>query len=113
MEINGALIAKLRHGDYTYLDLLPGKHYFTVSVFPTTGTFRSGLTLAEKQVRFLLVRPNTRLEQRPALFRDSRRFDLDGGLFNVHDVSPPNGEVYCRSMRYQQPLAEIPQLNRS
>ena len=62
LEINGALVAKLRNRDYTFVDLLPGEHYFTVSAFPTTGTFRSGLTLAEKQVRFLLVRPNTRVE---------------------------------------------------
>ena len=112
MEINGALVAKLRNRDYTFVDLLPGEHYFTVSAFPTTGTFRSGLTLAEKQVRFLLVRPNTRVEERRTLFRDSRRFDLDGGLFDVQEVGVANGEDYRRSMRYRKPIATVPPLKR-
>lgn len=112
LEINGAMVAKLRNRDYTYVDLVPGEHYFTVSVFPTTGTFRSGLTLIENQVRFLLVRPNTRQDDRRQLFRDSRRFDLDGGQFDVQEVSAASGEDYRRSMRYQRPLAEVPPLKR-
>ncbi len=112
LKINGALVAKLRNRDYTFVDLLPGEHYFTVSAFPTTGTFRSGLTLAEKQVRFLLVRPNTRVEERRTLFRDTRRFDLDGGLFDVQEVGVTNGEDYRRSMRYRKPIATVPPLKR-
>ena len=61
LEINGALVAKLRNRDYTFVDLLPGEHYFLVSAFPATSTFRSDRTLAEKQIRFLLMRPNTRV----------------------------------------------------
>ena len=83
-----------------------------VSAFPHTGAFRSGLVLKPQQVRFLLVRPDTRQDDRRRLFRDSRRFDLDGGLFDVQEVGAKSGEEYRAVMRYKTPLAPVPALPR-
>jgi len=58
------------------------------------------------------MRPNTRVEERRTLFQDLRRFDLDGGLFDVQEVSVANGEDYRRSMRYPKPIAAASPLKR-
>lgn len=108
LQINGAVVAKLKNRDYTYVDLPAGEHYFVVTVFPHTGAFRSGLTLKENDVRFLIVRPDTRQDNRRPLFRDSRRFDLDGGQFNVQEIGPDSGEEYRRAMRYRALIAKPP-----
>lgn len=112
LEINGKTVAKLGNRDYTYFDLPEGEHYFVVSVFPHTGAFRSGLTLKARQTRFLLVRPDTRQDNRRPLFRDSRRFDLDGGQFDVQEIGAESGEEYRRAMKYKPPLARVPALQR-
>jgi hypothetical protein len=112
LEINGASVAKLRNREYTYFDIPAGEHYFVVSVFPHTGAFRSGLTLKEKQIRFLLVRPDTRQDNRRPLFRDSRKFDLDGGQFDVQEIGPTEGETYRRAMHWREPLAPVPELQK-
>lgn len=111
LEINGADVAKLRNRDYTYFDLPAGEHFVVVSAFPHTGAFRTGLSLKARQVRFLLVRPNTRQDDRRRLFRDSRRFDVDGGLFDVQEVGAKDGEEYRAAMRYEMPLAPVPALS--
>ncbi|MBG05445.1 MAG: hypothetical protein CMM59_15375 [Rhodospirillaceae bacterium] len=108
LEINGTTVAKLRNRDYTFVDLPEGEHHFVVSVFPHTGAFRSGLQLKTGQMRFLLVRPDTRQDDRRPLFRESRRFDIDGGQFEVHEVGPESGEDYRRAMQYRPPLAVTP-----
>ena len=112
LEINGASVAKLRNREYTFFDMLAGEHYFVVSVSPHTGAFRSGLTLMEKQIRFLLVRPDTRQDNRRSLFRNSRKFDLDGGQFDVQEIGQTKGETYRRAMHWREPLASVPKLQR-
>ena len=112
LEINGASVAKLRSKEYTYFDIPAGEHYFVVSVFPHAGAFRSGLTLKEKQIRFLLVRPDTRQGNRRPLFRDSRKFDLDGGQFDVQEIGQTEGETYRRAMHWREPLASVPKLQK-
>ena len=89
-----------------------GEHYFVVSVFPHTGAFRSDLTLKEKQIRFLLVRPDTRQDNRRSLFRDFRKFELDGGRFDVQEIGQTEGETYRRAMHWREPLASVPKLQR-
>jgi hypothetical protein len=89
-----------------------GEHYFVVSVFPHTGAFRSDLTLKEKQIRFLLVRPDTRQDNQRSLFRDSRKFDLDGGQIDVQEIGQTEGETYRRAMHWREPLASVPKLQR-
>ena len=108
LEIYGTTVAKLRNRDYTFVDLPVGEHHFVVSVFPHTGAFRSGLQRKAGQTRFLLVRPDTRQDDRRPLFRKSRRFDIDGGQFEVHEVGPESGEDYRRAMRCRPPLAVTP-----
>jgi len=108
LEINGTTFATLRNRDYTFVDLPEGEHHFVVSVFPHTGAFRSGLQLKAGQTRFLLVRPDTRQDDRRPLFRESRRFDLDGGQFEVHEIGSESGQDYRRGMRYSAPITAAP-----
>jgi hypothetical protein len=112
LEINGASVAKLRNREYTFFDMPAGEHYFVVSEFPHTGAFRSGLTFKERQIRFLLVRPDTRQDNRRSLFRDSRKFDLDSGQFDVQEIRQTEGETYRRAMHWREPLASVPKLQR-
>ena len=112
LEINGTSVAKLRNREYTFFDIPAGQHYFVVSVFPYTGAFRSGLTLKEKQIRFLLVRPDTRQDNRRSLFRDPRKFDLDGGQFDVQEIGQTEGETYRCAMHWREPLASVPKLQK-
>jgi len=112
LEINGASVAKLQNRKYTYFDIPAGEHYFVVSVFPHTGAFRSGLTLKEKQIRFLLVRPDPRQDNRRFLFRDFRKFDLDGGQFDVQEIGQTEAETHRRAMHWRDPLASVPKLQK-
>ncbi len=112
LEINGASVAKLQNRKYTYFDIPAGEHYFVVSVFPHTGAFRSGLTLKEKQIRFLLVRPDPRQDNRRSLFRDFRKFDLDGGQFDVQEIGQTEAETHRRAMHWRDPLASVPKLQK-
>lgn len=108
LQINGATVAKLRNRDYTYFDLPPGNHHLVVTVFPHTGSFRTGLTLKDTETRFLLIRPDTRIDDRRPLFRESRRFDLDGGQFDVQEIGTASGEEHRRVMHYSPPLSKVP-----
>jgi len=112
LQVNGTTVAKLRNREFTYFNLPAGEHYFVVTAFPTTGAFRSGLNLKKNQTRFLLVRPNTRHKRRRELFGDSRRFSLDGGQFDVHEIGSVSGGDYLQSMRYREPLLVVPPLIR-
>ena len=112
LQVNGTTVAKLRNREFTYFDLPAGEHYLVITAFPTTGAFRSGLHLKRNQPRFLLVRPNTRNKIHRELFGGSRRFGLNDGQFDVHEIGPLSGEDYRQSMRYRKPLAAVPPLKR-
>lgn len=105
-ELNGVTVARLANSDFTYVDVPAGDYYFVVSGLPNSGAWRSGLKLEEKQARYLLISPNKRPDEERSLFRDSRRFDWDGGTFIVHLLNTVTGAETVHHMRYTRPLSD-------
>lgn len=104
--IDGARVTTLRHEEYTYLDVPPGKHLLSVAGLPNDGAWRMAVEIGPKQASYLLITPNKRPEDRQTMFPSSRKFDLQGGPFVVRTTDARTGEGLLRTMQFRRPSTQ-------